>query len=263
MAANAVIRRHLPLQLTPPGRGIFWGMDTIESRPVSGQLRRVFDRIDAMREDMIALTQNLVRIPTVNPPGRFYEDCARLIGDRLRGKGFGIEYVNAEGEKSHSDLYPRTNVIARVEGEGAGPGPQSISPHRCGRGRRGLEHRALRRPAEERPHLRPRDLRHEGRHGRLDDRHRGDPGRGHRLPRRLRDLRHGRRGIRRLRRRRLHGQAGLLLQGPRATTSSFPSRCTRTASASAIAACGGPRSRPWAASRTARCPISASARFAR
>ncbi len=96
-------------------------MDTIESRPVSGQLRRVFDRIDAMREDMIALTQNLVHIPTVNPPGRFYEDCARLIGDRLRGKGFGIEYVNAEGEKSHSTDYPRTNVIARVEGDGSGP----------------------------------------------------------------------------------------------------------------------------------------------
>ena len=40
-------------------------------------------RIEAKREEVTALTQALVRIPTVNPPGDAYEACARLVGERL------------------------------------------------------------------------------------------------------------------------------------------------------------------------------------
>ena len=32
-------------------------------------LDRIFARIDDQQDDLIALTQDLVRIPTVNPPG--------------------------------------------------------------------------------------------------------------------------------------------------------------------------------------------------
>ena len=46
---------------------------------------------------------------------------------------------------------------------------------------------------------------------------------------------------------------------PGSTTSSSPSRSTLIAYASAIAACGGPRSRPWGGSRTARCRFWATA----
>jgi succinyl-diaminopimelate desuccinylase len=84
-------------------------------------LDRLFTRIDGLRDELVALTKALVCIPTVNPPGEFYEDCARLIGERLRSKGFAVEYPRATGEKADSDKYPRINVVGRVEGQGVGP----------------------------------------------------------------------------------------------------------------------------------------------
>ena len=39
-------------------------------------------RIESKRDEVIELTQALVRIPTVNPPGDAYEACARLLGER-------------------------------------------------------------------------------------------------------------------------------------------------------------------------------------
>jgi succinyl-diaminopimelate desuccinylase len=80
-------------------------------------IRRIADR----RDDMAALTAELVRIPTVNPPGEVYDDCARYLGDRLAARGFVVEYLRAEGALGDSDRYPRTNVVARIEGDGPGP----------------------------------------------------------------------------------------------------------------------------------------------
>jgi len=81
----------------------------------------VFARIDARRDELIALTRDLVRIPTTNPPGENYTDCARLLGDRLGKRGFDVRYVRAEGAIGDSDRYPRTNVIARWESGRPGP----------------------------------------------------------------------------------------------------------------------------------------------
>ena len=80
----------------------------------------LFDRIDGKREELIALTQDLIRIPTINPPGEFYGDCAHFLGDRLAARGFDVEYFRAEGTPGDSDAYPRMNVVARRE---ASPGP--------------------------------------------------------------------------------------------------------------------------------------------
>jgi succinyl-diaminopimelate desuccinylase len=77
--------------------------------------------IERREDDLVALTQALIRIPSVNPPGEFYRDCAELIGERLRPRGFAIEYVRAEGAPGDSDRYPRWNVVARREGGGRGP----------------------------------------------------------------------------------------------------------------------------------------------
>jgi succinyl-diaminopimelate desuccinylase len=76
--------------------------------------------IEAKRAELTALTQDLVRIPTVNPPGDAYEACARFLGERLAKRGFAVEYVRAKGGPGDSDKYPRTNVVARYEG--ASPG---------------------------------------------------------------------------------------------------------------------------------------------
>ena len=71
--------------------------------------------------DPVALTQDLIRFPTVNPPGEAYRPCAEYIGERLKKRGFTVEYVRGEGSPGDSDAYPRTNVIARWTGSEPGP----------------------------------------------------------------------------------------------------------------------------------------------
>src|SRR5215470_790146 len=82
---------------------------------------RILREVDALRDEMVAFTQELVRIPTVNPPGDVYEDCARAIGERLKRGGFDVEYVAAEGKKEHTRQHPRVNVVGRRVGAGRGP----------------------------------------------------------------------------------------------------------------------------------------------
>lgn len=78
-------------------------------------------RIDEKREDLVALTQDLIRIPTVNPPGDAYVPCAEYIGKRLAGRGFEVAYIRGQDTPGDSDRYPRTNVIGRREGGKPGP----------------------------------------------------------------------------------------------------------------------------------------------
>ncbi len=84
-------------------------------------IRDVLQAVQDRRDELAALTADLIRIPTVNPPGENYRDCAEFVGERLRRRGFDIAYVRAEGTPGDSDRYPRWNVIARKEG--ARPGP--------------------------------------------------------------------------------------------------------------------------------------------
>jgi succinyl-diaminopimelate desuccinylase len=80
----------------------------------------LFSRIDAARDDLVALARDLIRIPTVNPPGDAYVACSEFIGRRLAKTGFNVEYLRAEGGLGDSDRYPRANVIARIEGRAPG-----------------------------------------------------------------------------------------------------------------------------------------------
>ncbi len=84
------------------------------------QVDRLRQAVEARRDDVIALTQELVRIPTLNPPGAFYRDICELLARRLRGGGFDIAMIRAEGAPGDSERYPRWNLVARREG--AGPG---------------------------------------------------------------------------------------------------------------------------------------------
>lgn len=84
-------------------------------------LQTVMDLIDGRTDELVALTQDLIRFPTVNPPGEAYRPCAEYIGERLKKRGFTVEYVRGEGSPGDSDQYPRTNVIARWTGSEPGP----------------------------------------------------------------------------------------------------------------------------------------------
>ena len=72
--------------------------------------------IDSRRDDLISLTQELIRIPTLNPPGENYREICEFLSTRLQNSGFGIELVRAKGTPGDSDKYPRWNVVARREG---------------------------------------------------------------------------------------------------------------------------------------------------
>ncbi|MCR9109056.1 acetylornithine deacetylase/succinyl-diaminopimelate desuccinylase family protein [Marivita sp. XM-24bin2] len=81
---------------------------------------RLFQRIDDARDDLIALTQDLIRIPTLNPPGENYAAICDFLDTRLSRSGFETTWVRAEGAPGDSDRYPRWNLVARHEGTAPG-----------------------------------------------------------------------------------------------------------------------------------------------
>lgn len=82
---------------------------------------QLFHAIEARTDDLVTLTADLIRFPTVNPPGDAYTPCAEFIGERMRRSGFETKLIRGEGAPGDSDRYPRTNVIARREGGRPGP----------------------------------------------------------------------------------------------------------------------------------------------
>lgn len=88
---------------------------------MTSTLQPMLDRIDDRVDELVELTRDLIRFPTINPPGEAYQPCAEYIGRRLAKRGFEIEYVRGEGAPGDSDAYPRINVVARREGSRPGP----------------------------------------------------------------------------------------------------------------------------------------------
>jgi len=81
---------------------------------------RILAEVDRAADEIVQFTVDLVRIPTVNPPGDEYEPCARFLGDHLRQRQFDVEYIVADGRPEHTARHPRVNVVASRRG-GGGP----------------------------------------------------------------------------------------------------------------------------------------------
>lgn len=77
---------------------------------------RILRAVEDATDEVVDFTAELVRIPTVNPPGDLYEDCARAIGARLDGFGFEVEYHTAEERPEHTPEHPRVNVVGTLPG---------------------------------------------------------------------------------------------------------------------------------------------------
>ena len=92
----------------------------MEANPAASQDERIIRAAESVIDEAVEFTRELIKIPTVNPPGEFYEDGARCIGRWLERAGFRPEYIAAEGLAEHTAKHPRINVIGRREG--AGPG---------------------------------------------------------------------------------------------------------------------------------------------
>ncbi len=79
-------------------------------------MREIHDR----KDDLITLTQDLIRIPTLNPPGECYRDICEYLDQRLSKHGFSTQLIRAHGTPGDSEKYPRWNIIARREGKNPG-----------------------------------------------------------------------------------------------------------------------------------------------
>jgi succinyl-diaminopimelate desuccinylase len=82
---------------------------------------RLLAEVERAREELVDLAAELVRVPTVNPPGEYYRECAELLGERLAACGFAVEYHVADGRPEHTPRYPRVNVVGRRRGAGRRP----------------------------------------------------------------------------------------------------------------------------------------------
>ena len=81
---------------------------------------QVLAEVEAARDEIVGFTADLIRIPTVNPPGDAYRECAALIGRRLGEVGLDVQYIEADGLPEHTAAHPRVNVVGRGVGTGAG-----------------------------------------------------------------------------------------------------------------------------------------------
>lgn len=77
---------------------------------------RVSRSVEEIADEMIAFLQDLIRVPTVNPPGDSYVAGAELIGGQLKKFGYQTHYIAAEGLTEHTAKHPRVNVMGRMEG---------------------------------------------------------------------------------------------------------------------------------------------------
>lgn len=76
--------------------------------------------IDACRADLTGLAQDLIRIPTLNPPGRNYRAICDYLAARMLAQGWQVELVRATGAPGDSDDFPRWNMVARLDSGRAG-----------------------------------------------------------------------------------------------------------------------------------------------
>lgn len=83
--------------------------------------QRIVEQVEVLRDDMLGFLRELIRIPSVNPPGDGYLPCARLVDGRLKALGFETRYVTAGHHPDHSAEHPRVNVVGRLPGRSPMP----------------------------------------------------------------------------------------------------------------------------------------------
>ena len=75
----------------------------------------VLTAVTSRRADLTGLTQDLIRIPTLNPPGQNYRQICEYLAARLEAQGWEIDFIRAIGAPGDSDAYPRWNLVSRYD----------------------------------------------------------------------------------------------------------------------------------------------------
>ena len=76
--------------------------------------------IESRKKSLIELTQDLIRMPTVNPPCANYLEICEFLKKRLEASGFETQLIRAKGAIADSDKYPRWNIVAKYAGKNPG-----------------------------------------------------------------------------------------------------------------------------------------------
>ena len=81
----------------------------------------LLSEVERARDEIVDFAAELVRIPTVNPPGDAYRDASRFLGTRLEALDFDIDYPTASDRPEHSKEHPRVNVVGIKRGASERP----------------------------------------------------------------------------------------------------------------------------------------------
>jgi len=70
----------------------------------------IMEKLAGMHEEILQFTQELVKIPTENPPGRYYKECIEIINKKLQEFNLATKIIKVK--KSDGSSYPRYCLIA-------------------------------------------------------------------------------------------------------------------------------------------------------
>jgi len=93
--------------------------DTIKQRDIAELIN---NNVESLEDELIRFTQKIIKIPTENPPGQNYPECAKAIGEKMREIGCSVEYVEVPESllpklAPNGEGLPRVSVIGRYKGE--------------------------------------------------------------------------------------------------------------------------------------------------
>jgi succinyl-diaminopimelate desuccinylase len=82
-------------------------------------VQAILEAVDGLSDDLVALLQRLIRLPTVNPPGEGYEAFVADLRAYLDDLGYETAVHHAPPELAPlGEGLPRPNLLARLPGEG-------------------------------------------------------------------------------------------------------------------------------------------------
>src|SRR5579863_6119120 len=91
--------------------------------PLQAQhMQAILQAADTLIDETITFLQGMIRIPTINPPGNMYPECAHYIGEHLQALGYAVEYIDLTADEiaelaPYGGGMPRSNVIGRLQGQ--------------------------------------------------------------------------------------------------------------------------------------------------
>ncbi|MFX1300706.1 MAG: M20 family metallopeptidase, partial [Promethearchaeota archaeon] len=79
--------------------------------------KKIFKAVEEKRERLVSLLEDLIRIPTVVPPGNNYKDMVQYLKPIFRSLGYTTEHVIIPSKEIEKIPYPlegpRVNLVAR------------------------------------------------------------------------------------------------------------------------------------------------------